>query len=518
MSLHKLNIRIKLLTIIVLLFFSFEAISQTDSIWNSYKTQFNENLTELNDLYCWWDANFYPGKFKLNSSVDFQSEFDKLNLTVFPTLSDKAEDFYQFLEDLGVTEKQNFIRYYTFYEGDFEAALKSAQLPLELKQLAPALSAMNPRKVNFEGKVGIWQLTHFQAVLNGLEVNKLVDERFNEHISTVAIARILKQNIEIFKSPELAVLAYLLGNVKVKNAIYFAGENLSINEVLKQLPESASHLIAAFQGTAVFLNTNRFKPTLNSLVKATSPDTVKINRKMHFRQISDVLQIPEKQLEFLNPQFKFDIVPGNEKQKTVIIPNGKWDDFVLWQDSIYNRFDSTLFQFTTQKIEYPPAPNRQYLGEPVKDLVIEGKTKIRYMLKTGDVLGIIAEKYDVRVADLMYWNNISNERRIQAGKKLDIFIDDDKVGDFADANETLEKKKDTSVNMVKQFQQQSTLAVFEELNARPKVEHIVKSGESPFTIAKHFDGVSPEEILQWNGISDARKIQIGQKLIIYLSK
>ncbi|MEZ5107187.1 MAG: LysM domain-containing protein [Draconibacterium sp.] len=42
---------------------------------------------------------------------------------------------------------------------------------------------------------------------------------------------------------------------------------------------------------------------------------------------------------------------------------------------------------------------------------------MQYRLETGDVLGIVAEKYDVRVEDLKYWNNIINERRIQAGKK-----------------------------------------------------------------------------------------------------
>ncbi|MBN2772670.1 MAG: LysM peptidoglycan-binding domain-containing protein, partial [Prolixibacteraceae bacterium] len=35
------------------------------------------------------------------------------------------------------------------------------------------------------------------------------------------------------------------------------------------------------------------------------------------------------------------------------------------------------------------------------------------------------------------------------------------------------------------------------------------------TIAQKFDGVSPDDILLWNNIDDARKIQVGQKLTIY---
>ena len=179
----------------------------------------------------------------------------------------------------------------------------------------------------------------------------------------------------------------------------------------------------------------------------------------------------------------------------------------MWQDSVYNSFDSTLFSVTVQNIEYPPAPGRQYAGEKVSNLKIEGKTKITYMLQTGDVLGIIAEKYDVRVSDLKYWNNISNERRIQAGKTLIIFVDDDKVDYYAG----LQKKPKTNAStpgITEQLQQTSPLADYQPKNKGRKVEHTVKS-------AKKYAGVKPEDILIWNNISDARKIQIGQKLIVY---
>ena len=72
--------------------------------------------------------------------------------------------------------------------------------------------------------------------------------------------------------------------------------------------------------------------------------------------------------------------------------------------------------------------------------------------------------------------------------------------------------------MVKQLTETSPLPSYKAPDSVHKVEHIVKSGESPYVIAKKYDGVTPEQILQWNGVKDARKIQIGQKLIIYLDK
>jgi len=275
--------------------------------------------------------------------------------------------------------------------------------------------------------------------------------------------------------------------------------------------------IAAFQATVVFLEANQFKSDIDPLAKKILPDTVHITHQIHFTQISKVLDIPQKQLEFLNPQYRFSIVPVKGKYSKLAVPDGYWDDFVLWQDSVYNAYDSSLFQLTAQKIEYPPAPGRQYLGEPVKNLQIEGKTKIKYTLQSGDVLGVIAEKYDVNVEDLKYWNNISNERKIQAGKNLDIFVDNDKAVYYS-VMPSQQKKKEVITSLPAQLQQSTTLAVFQDINTGKKLEHTVKNGESPFTIAKKYDGVTPEDILKWNNIDDARKIQIGQKLIIHTQK
>ncbi|HSH19245.1 MAG TPA: transglycosylase SLT domain-containing protein, partial [Draconibacterium sp.] len=309
LNLQKINIRLKLLIIFVLSFCSLGAMSQADSVWTAYKTQFKNNVAQINNLYCWSDANFFPGKYSFTFIHDFKTEFENHKPEIFPILSDKAEDFYMFLESLRSTEKHNIVRYFSFHEKNFEAVLKGAGLPADLKYLAPALSAMNQSYTDFDGKAGIWQLTHFQAVLNGLQVNQLVDERFNPWLSVHAFAATLQQNLNTFKTPELAVLGYLYGNAKVKNAMVFAGENAALNQDLLYLPESANHFIAAFQAITVFLRVNQFKPTVDPHAKKIVPDTVRAVQQLHFNQITKVLGIPQKQLEFLNPQYRFLIVP-----------------------------------------------------------------------------------------------------------------------------------------------------------------------------------------------------------------
>ncbi len=466
-----------------------------------FQVKLQHNISELQNLYCWSEEDFYRGEFSISDNVDFEKECENLNL--FSELQYNVKSYYVFFNQLPLRDKQNLIRYFSYSKTFFEEQLEEAGLPTELKYFAPALSVMNPTALTNK-RAGIWQLTHFQGVLNGLQINSLQDERFNEEKSTEAFVGQIKKNTLLFETTELAVLAYLSGNTKLKNTIARSGNKIGLNEILIQLPIDVQETIAAYQAMAVFLQNNTFKSE-----EIRSPiGFVSVNQQVHFQQIHKVLKISPEELQFLNPQFYHSIIPGDKNSTVLAIPIEKYDEFILKVNEVYHAYDSTFFQLVEHKIEYPPAPNRQYVGEKVKDLEIEGKTKIKYKLKSGDVLGFIAEDYDVRVADLKYWNNIHNERKIQAGKTLDIFVDDDKAEYY------ISLQKGTQVQTTKAA---APVSIVIPENAR-RVEHTVKSGESPYVIAKKYDGVSPEAILEWNGIRDARKIQIGQKLIIYLAQ
>lgn len=490
---------------------------RADSSAVVFKSRFAENVLKVNDLFLPLDPVFLYGRIKTDVIVDPADFYTRLNMPVFKTWSLTTAGYLQIYNSLPQNQKQMLVRLFAYYEEIAEKELRKNGLPVELKFLAPALSGLNCSATGNQEKAGIWQLTHFQAFLNKLQVTQLVDERLNPQLATKAFVSEIKKNYPLFKTPEMAVLAYFQGNTKIRNTLEYLGDSADFNQILSVLPAETIELIGAFQAAAIFFSENKLRKTADPLVKRVMPDTVFVDKQLHFKQITDVLMIPGEQLVVLNPQFRFQIVPGNLKESKLALPPGKRDDFILWQDSVYKVSDSTLFAIVTPKIEYPPAPGRQYAGEPVKNLEIEGKTKIRYTLKTGDVLGVIAEEYDVSVEDLMYWNNIRNERKIQAGKSIDIFIDKELAADFKSAdNKPSAKNQVKKENPVVELQKKSTPAVFTELKNGKKVEHVVKSGESPFVIAKRYPGVNPDDILLWNNISDARKIQIGQTLIIYL--
>jgi|GEM_PF-653483 len=489
----------KILCLSGMFFILFKVVCAQDSLSQ-------DKINNLNDLRE-WNKVFLPRggarNVEFDKLSDVKASFNALNWQLFADARPDIVYFYNFFTHLASEDIQNVLTCFSYYRPLLDKSISAAKLPGELEYLPLALSMMDTKAGGSGQKNGLWQLTHFQGVLNGLEINRLVDERLDVRKATNAAIAQIKKNEIIFNSCERAIIGYLAGNTRLQNCLALYGPDVSTATLLEKLPDIAA-TISAWQAWGIFISTIKFE-----YKKISVPDTVSIKREMHLRQINRILNIPQQQIQLLNLQYRYAIVPGNKIQCEIQLPAGKKADFVASQDAIFAAYDSAMFEVAARKIEYPPAPTRQYVGGKVKNLKIEGKIKIKYTLKTGDVLGFIAERYDVRVADLKYWNNIYNARKIRAGQTLDIFVDEDKA-DYYRKKETPKAVKKTG----------KTFSVKDYLisESAKKIEHVVQKGESPYVIAQKYEGVTPEKILHWNGIRDARKIQIGQKLIIYVKQ
>ncbi|MCF2245883.1 LysM peptidoglycan-binding domain-containing protein, partial [Photobacterium iliopiscarium] len=52
---------------------------------------------------------------------------------------------------------------------------------------------------------------------------------------------------------------------------------------------------------------------------------------------------------------------------------------------------------------------------------------IHYKVRNGDSLSVIAQRYDVSVAEIKKWNNLANNKYIKQGQQLKLVIDRRKV-------------------------------------------------------------------------------------------
>ncbi len=123
---------------------------------------------------------------------------------------------------------------------------------------------------------------------------------------------------------------------------------------------------------------------------------------------------------------------------------------------------------------------------------VETEELVVYVVQKGDYLGKIAKKHRTTVSQIMAVNNLKNHN-IRVGQKLKI----------AKGNKAVSKKSVAPKANVKL--------------AEGEVAHTVKSGETLGAIALKY-GTSVRAIMEKNSIKDARKLRVGQTLVIVSRK
>lgn len=352
----------------------------------------------------------------------------------------------------------------SYYMPIFQEIFIKHGIPQELKAMAVIESALNPTAVSPAGAKGTWQFMYGTAKHYGLHIDSFVDERLDPIKSAEAAAEYLKDSYEMFGDWNLAIASYNCGPGNVSKAIKRAGSR-EFWDIWPYLPTETRGYVPAFVGALYAMEYHKehgIKPT--EIAKLEPIDTLVINKQLHLKQVSEILNIPMDELRGLNPQYYQDIVPGHERQYILRIPYKYSSDFIEKQDTIFKHKADELFNPLTIKKVTDPAKTTP--------------SKITYVVKKGDSLGKIATEYKVGVDDIKEWNKL-DDSTITVGQKLIIH--------------TKEKpkaaKKDT------------------------KKIYTVKSGDTLGQIAEDH-GVKVAKIKEWNKL-DSDVINIGQKLTIY---
>jgi membrane-bound lytic murein transglycosylase D len=391
-----------------------------------------------------------------------------------------------------------------FYFPVFEDIFDFYGLPTELKYMSVIESALNPRAVSKAGATGIWQFMYSTGRMYGLTINSLVDERRDPIKSTHAAARYLKDLYDIYGDWILVIAAYNCGPGNVRKAIRRAGPKKNYWDIYYYLPRETRGHIPAYIAATYLMNyyyEHNLHPRNIELPLVT--DTIMINEDLHLKQVAEVLDIPIKMLRDLNPQYRMDIVPGNNKGFSLTLPFEFSLHFIDLQDSILAYKDSVYF--SPHNVITNPTRSR-YVPEPPT-----GKTKLYYTVKSGDNLGYIAEWYNVRASDLRYWNNI-RRNLIRTGQKLAVYVSPDKVQEYKKINSMTFEEKQKSIG-ASTVRPEEILANQEPLDDS-YIYYTVKYGDTLWDIAKKYPGVTETDLMKINNLKNAKRILPGQNIKI----
>ena len=171
-------------------------------------------------------------------------------------------------------------------------------------------------------------------------MNSLVDERRDPYVSSERAAAYLKDLYAVYGDWSLAIAAYNCGPGNVNKAIRRAGadaKDLDFWSIYNYLSPETRGYVPMFIATNYVMEyypKHNISPVLP--VKPLVMDTLQITDRVHFNQISKVLNIPVEDLRILNPQFRADVIPGTpESPYTFILPSQQIHAYLMSEDQIH---------------------------------------------------------------------------------------------------------------------------------------------------------------------------------------
>ncbi len=289
-----------------------------------------------------------------------------------------------------------------------EEELVKEGMPVELRVLPIIESALNPMAVSRVGATGLWQFMYATGKSYGLEITSFVDQRRDPVAATKAAVRFLKDLYSIYGDWTLAIAAYNCGPGNVNKALARAGSNAkTFWDVYPYLPTETRGYVPSFIA-ATYAYTYHKQHGIEAAAPTLplSTDTIKISRLTHFDQIASTINVPKETLRALNPQYKLDIVPAQDKTYALTLPLSEVSRYLQNEQDIQAKDTVYLAQYLKQSAS---------VNQKAFNI-----TTATYKVKSGDTLGAIAKKHGVTVKQLMTWNRIKNANTLRLGQVLEI--------------------------------------------------------------------------------------------------
>ncbi len=304
-----------------------------------------------------------------------------------------------------------------YYMPIFEQALEKEGLPLELKYLPIVESALDPTATSRVGAAGLWQFMIGTGKGLGLEVNSLVDERRDPYRSSAMAAKYLKNLYQIYNDWSLAIAAYNCGPGNVNKALHRNGDKGDFWDIYEYLPRETRGYVPAFIAAnyaMTYYKQHNISPSLAR--KPLITDTVSVNRRIHFSQISQVLNIPIEEIRTLNPQFRADVIPGDNHPYMLILPSQQVYSYILSEDSIDNYREDL----------YAHRPIVEPGGDtPTTEEYLTGRTAsgdvrtINHKVGRNETASSIAAQYGMTTDELLSLNGKTSSR-VRRGETLKV--------------------------------------------------------------------------------------------------
>jgi len=357
-----------------------------------------------------------------------------------------------------------------------------------------ALSSSNP-SLQIEGdRVGLWQLSFVNARRFGLKIDELIDERYDVIRSTYAAIQYFMFLEKTYPGRPLLVISAFYTSVPYVNKKLSKLHDRSDEAFLKAIDEDLRNFLIYLVAWNEWSNNFKAHKKSDLITKVQKKwKNIEVKDTIEISVLAEFLGLKTSLIKQMNPLWIGDIITDKTMDYPFYLPGDK-ADFIM---SHYEGFLNFNKDKENKKKEELLALKKRLANDvpdPSKYMAIS------YKVRSGDVLGLIAQRNNVSVNNIKKWNKLSSDR-INIGQELVLYVPKGKVADIE------EEKDDNKIELISKEPKPGE---------GPYTNYTVKDGDSLWLIARKFPGVSSENIMEWNGVSD--KIKPGQVLKIYKGK
>ena len=336
-------------------------------------------------------------------------------------------------------------------------------MPTELALLPFVESAFNPEAYSSAKASGMWQFIPSTGLVFKLKQTMFKDERRDVLASTDAALNYLEKLYGMFGDWQLALAAYNWGEGSVQRAMKkneAAGKSTDFNGLSNLMPaETRNYVPKLLAIKNIIADPGRYGIDLPKLDNQPYFVTINKIRNIDIKIAAQLAELPIAEFKALNPQFNRPIIIGGEKTQ-ILLPHDNAEKFKVnlakWQrplstwtsitvntreriENIANMFGTKadvirevnhiaqkMVLLAGSTILVPKVIDTFYkdITSDVADnatitLAPERPDTKRIFVKVGkrDNLSLIADRYQVSIAQLKEWNSLSRDQ-INLGQRL----------------------------------------------------------------------------------------------------
>ena len=417
----------------------------------------------------------------------------------------------------GIRERfQESLRLSGRYLPRMEKIFRQKGLPVVLTRLPLIESSFNINAYSKVGAAGIWQFMPATGRLF-LKINHVVDERLDPLIATRAAADLLKSNYERLQTWPLAVTAYNHGPSGMARAVRKVGTR-DIATIIRRYKSRTfgfasrnfyAELLAAIEvekNSAKYFGPLKRDPLLWY-------DEVDLQHFVSLENLARAANTSTERLLALNPSFRRLVRNGKlhvPRGHRLRIPAGARKDFT-----------------------------RRYAALSPKAKADQQVAAFDFhRVRSGQTLGVIARRYGTSVRALQRLNGLRSAHLIRVGQRLRVPLKGERrrVARAASPDGTHIVRRGESLGKIAQ-RYKTTVAALQQLNGIKNaalipvgkklrvsanapgkakvryVKHRVRPGQTLGSIARRY-GTKVSTLKRLNGVKNDKRLQIGQVLRI----